>query len=347
MRAVSLRAPREIVVEEVENPIAGPGQVVLDVERVGLCGTDVELFSGEIDDLPDWRFPQRLGHEWCGRVVSVGDGVDASWIGRRATADTMLGCGVCARCLGGRQHVCDNRSEIGLIRWPGALAEQLAVPATALLALPDSVDSEAGALVEPGGNAMRAVRGAGLVSGDRLLVIGAGAIAMLSGLIARAAGAEVHLLGREPSSLEFAATMGFAGVWGSGSDGHAGHGELPMLPWDAVIDASNGDSVPARAVDLVEPGKRVVFIGLSTTPSLVDTRQIALKDVTAVGVLSASGGLAAAIEHYASGLVDPRPLIGATVGLDQVADVLAGWRPSGSGRTGVGTGPKILVDPRR
>jgi len=339
MRAVSLRGPRELVVEEVERPTAGPGQVVLDVERVGLCGTDVELFSGEIDDLPDWRFPQRLGHEWCGRVAAVGEGVDAGWIGRRATADTMLGCGVCARCRSGRQHVCETRSEIGLIRWPGALAEQVLVPASALLALPDSVDSEAGALVEPGGNAMRAVRGAALSSGDRLLVIGTGAIGMLSGLIARAAGAEVHLLGREPSSLEFAATMGFAGVWSASG--------LPGLAWDAVIDASNGDTVPARAVDLVEPGKRVVFIGLSTTASLVDTRQIALKDVTAVGVLSASGGLAAAIEHYASGRVDPRPLVGATVGLDQVAEVLAGWRPSGSGRTGVGPGPKILVDPRR
>jgi 2-desacetyl-2-hydroxyethyl bacteriochlorophyllide A dehydrogenase len=344
MRAVSLRAPREIVVEEVERPSAGPGQVVLDVERVGLCGTDVELFSGEIDDLPDWRFPQRLGHEWCGRVVAVGEGVDASWIGRRATADTMLGCGTCARCLGGRQHVCETRSEIGLIRWPGALAEQLAVPASALLALPDSVDSEAGALVEPGGNAMRAVRGAALVSGDRLLVIGTGAIGLLSGLIARAAGAEVHLLGMEPASLEFAATLGFAGVWGTAAGRHS---ELPGLAWDAVIDASNGETVPARAVELVEPAGRVVFIGLATRPSLVDTRLLALKDVTAVGVLSASGGLAAAIDHYASGLVDPRPLVGATVGLDQVAEVLAGWRPSGTGRTGVGPGPKILVDPRR
>lgn len=273
MRAVTLVAPRRIVVEDVENPTAGPGQVVLDVERVGLCGTDVELFSGEIDDLPEWRFPQRLGHEWCGRVVAVGEGVEASWIGRRATADTMLGCGSCARCLSGRQHVCETRSEIGLIRWPGALAEQIVVPASALLPLPDSVDSEAGALVEPGGNAMRAVRGAALAGGDRLLVIGTGAIGLLSGMLAQAAGAEVHLLGRAPSSLEFAATLGFAGVWG--------RQELPELPWDAVIDASNGETVPAQAVELVEPGKRVVFIGLSTRPSLIDTRALALKDVTA------------------------------------------------------------------
>ena len=85
----------------------------------------------------------------------------------------------------------------------------------------------------------------------------------------------------------------------------------------------------------------MVYIGLAGSPSLVDTRTIALKDVTAVGVLSASPGLAGAIEAYAAGAVDPRPIVAATVGLGGVADVLAGHRPAGAG-----DGPKIHVDPR-
>ena len=108
-----------------------------------------------------------------------------------------------------------------------------------------------------------------------------------------------------------------------------------------MVDSSNSADLPALALDLVEPGKRVVYIGLSGTPSAVDTRLIALKDVTAVGILSASPGLAGAIEHYASAAVDPRPLVAATVGLDEAGAVLSGWRPPGAG-----AGPKIHIDPR-
>jgi hypothetical protein len=85
-----------------------------------------------------------------------------------------------------------------------------------------------------------------------------------------------------------------------------------------------------------------VFVGLSAEPSLIDTRTMVLKDVTAVGILSASPALDGVIEHYASGLVDPSPLVAATVGLGQVGGVLGGTRPPGAG-----PGPKILVDPRR
>ena len=115
-------------------------------------------------------------------MSAVGDGVDAAWLGRRVTGDTMLGCGHCAPCRSGRQHVCADRFEIGISGgWPGALAEQLPVPVTALQRLPDTVDATLGALVEPGGNALRAVRGAALEPGERLLVLGPGAIGLLAG----------------------------------------------------------------------------------------------------------------------------------------------------------------------
>jgi len=98
--------------------------------------------------------------------------------------------------------------------------------------------------------------------------------------------------------------------------------------------------VVALRAALVEPAGRVVYIGLSGQPSHLDTRELVLKDVTAVGVLSASPGLADTIAAYASGAVDPRPLVATTVGLDGVAEVLAR-------RARVdGAAPKVLVDPR-
>lgn len=333
MRAFVVTAPGEGGVQQVEAPTAPPGEVVVDVARAGVCGTDVEFFTGEMQYLHDGNasYPMRLGHEWVGAITAVGDGVDRSWLGRRVTGDTMLGCGTCRRCRTGRQHVCEARTEIGVRAGrPGALAEQLAVPVTALHALPDSVDDVAGALVEPGGNALRAVRAAHLHEGDRALVIGPGTIGLLAAMFARAAGADVHLLGATESSLAFARSLGFEGAWTEE--------ELPELPWDAVIDASNAPGLPARALDLVEPGKRVVYIGIAGSPSLIDTRRLVLKDVTAVGILGASAGLAGAIDAYAGGAVDPHPLMAASVRLDDVAGVLAGERPPGAG-----AGPKVQV----
>ncbi|HEY2673677.1 MAG TPA: alcohol dehydrogenase catalytic domain-containing protein [Rugosimonospora sp.] len=337
MRAFVITGPGEAGVEDVAEPVPGPGEAVVAVDRAGVCGTDVELFTGQMSYLHTGlaRYPVRIGHEWAGVVCAVGDGVDRSWLGRRVTGDTMLGCGACARCTGGRQHLCADRYEIGIRGgWPGALAEALLVPVRALVPLPDDVDPTLGALIEPGGNALRSVRGADLRPGERLLIIGPGTIGLLAAWIAAARGAEVHLLGRGDESLAFARSVGFRHAWTRAT--------LPDLRYDAVIDASNAPGAPALAVQLVEPGRRVVYVGLAGEPSLVDSRDIALKDVTVVGVLSASGALAGTAELYASGAVDPRPLVAATVGLSGAGAVLAGRRPPEWGGA-----PKVLVDPRR
>ncbi len=335
MKAFVVTGPQHGAIDEVPNPVAGAGEAVIDVRRAGVCGTDVEFWTGEMAYLHQGHagYPMRLGHEWCGVVSAIGAGVDPTWLGRRVTGDTMIGCGQCSRCKAGRHNVCENRVEIGIRGGaPGALAEQLAVPVAALLALPDTVDDTAGAMVEPGGNALRSVRAAALEPGDRVLVLGNGTLGLLVAEFARADGAEVHLMGRSTKSLEFAATLGFAGVWQ--------RTELPELPWDAVIDASNAAELPALALDLVEPGKRVVYVGLAGRPSLIDTRELVLKDVTAAGILAASQGLAGTIDHYAAGHVDPRPLVAATVALDRAGDVLAGWRPDTASAA-----PKLHIDP--
>src|SRR6185436_4055900 len=163
-------------------------------------------------------------------------------------------------------------------------------------------------------------------------VMGPGAIGSLVALYLRADGAEVHLMGPRTGSAEFVRSLGFTNVWTQDT--------LPDLPFDAVVEATNAAHLPALALDLVEPAGRVVYIGLAGTPSTIDTRTLALKDVTAVGILSASPGLEDTIRAYASGAVDPRPLVAATVGLHQVGAVLAGERPQGAG-----PGPKIHVDP--
>nr|WP_269326692.1 zinc-binding dehydrogenase [Kineosporia mesophila] len=156
----------------------------------------------------------------------------------------------------------------------------------------------------------------------------------MSALIARACGAEVSIAGPTPESLLFASTLGFDPV---STREHVDRAK----GFDAVIDAAGGPDVPALAAELVDPGGRVVFIGLAAAPSRVDTRTLVLKDVTAVGVLSGSGALAGVVDLFAQGALDPRPLVAATVPLEGAAEVLAGRRPGNAG-----PGPKIHVDPR-
>jgi len=338
MRAFVLTGPREFAVQDVPVPEPAAGEAVVAVERAGVCGTDVELFTGEMPYLEQGHswYPLRPGHEWAGTVTAVGEGVESSWLGRRVMGDTMLGCGECRRCRRGVQHTCPERQEVGIRGGrDGALAEALAVPARSLHALPDDMDWALGALVEPGGGALRAARAAGCGDGDRALVLGPGTVGLLTAMFLRSFGVEVHLLGSVPSSLDFARALGYEECWSAD--------DLPRdLAFDAVIDCSGAPALPALAVDLVQPGGRVVCIGLAVTPSEIDTRSLVLGDITVVGVLSASPGLEETIALYASGAVDPRPIVAATVGLGEIGGVLQGRRPAEAG-----PGPKIAVDPRR
>ena len=334
MRALILTGPGRARIDDVDVPVPGPGDVVVAVHRVGVCGTDLELASGDMAYLASGRttYPLRPGHEWSGVVDSVGGGVDPAWVGRRVTGDTMLACGQCDRCLAGRRHVCRELEEVGISGYPGALAERLRVPVGGLHHLPDAVDDAAGAMVEPGGNAWRASDAALAGPGRRVVVWGAGTIGLLTAAFAVSAGAEVHVVARRRSSRDLAAAIGVEATWAPE--------RLPDGPIHAVIDATDDPDVPAAAVRAVEPGGRVVYIGLAGTPSRIDTRDLVFGDITAVGILGGSPGLGPAIEAYAAGRVDPRPLVGLTVGLDDAPAVLAGTIRGEAG-------PKVHIDPRR
>jgi threonine dehydrogenase-like Zn-dependent dehydrogenase len=349
MRALTIDGPGSARVTEVDAPVPTAGQVVVDVHRAGICGTDAELFTGKLAYFAQGKsaFPLRPGHEWCGVVSAVGDGVAASWLGVRVTADTMLGCGHCPRCAAGNGHVCADRHEIGIIGWPGALAAKVLVPAVALHRLPASVDDRAGALVEPGGNAYRAVTAAQAGPGKRILVCGPGTIGLLAVTFARAAGASVDVLALDSRHRELAGKLGARGYFTAVAELPAAElpARGPSAPeasaggYDAVIDCTSDHTVPAAALSLVEPSGRVVYIGISARPSHIDTRDLVLNDITAVGILGASAGLAPAIQHYADGRVVPGDLAPVVVGLDRAADALAG-------RVDPRPGTKVHIDPR-
>jgi threonine dehydrogenase-like Zn-dependent dehydrogenase len=339
MRALVVTAPREASVQNVPDPVPAAGELLVDVERVGICGTDVELYIGEMAYIEQGHttFPLRLGHEWTGRVTAVGDAADEAWIGKRVTGDTMLGCGECDYCLAGHHHVCPNRSEVGIRGdWAGALAEKVLIPTRFAYEIPENVSITAAALVEPGGNSLRAVRAADVRPGQSVLVLGSGTIGLLAAQFALAAGAEVHVGGVREGSLALARSLGVTHTWQL-----ADLATSPSDRFDAVIEATSNEAMPALAVRLTKPAGRVVYIGLSSAPSLVDSRDIALKDITAVGILSASPGLAGTIEHFADGSVVPDAIVSEVIALEDVPSRFDGTRGADAG-----PGPKVHVDPR-
>jgi threonine dehydrogenase-like Zn-dependent dehydrogenase len=339
MRALVVSAPRQAAVVDVPDPVAAAGELLVDIERVGICGTDVELYTGEMAylDQGHTHFPIRLGHEWTGRVTAVGSVADEAWLGRRVTGDTMLGCGRCEYCRAGTHHVCPERFEVGIRDgWAGALAEKVLIPTRFAYVIPEHVSVTAAALVEPGGNSLRAARAADIAPGAKVLVLGSGTIGLLAAQFALAAGAEVHVGGVREGSLALARSLGVPQTRQL-----AELADSPSDRFDAVIEATSNRAMPALSVRLAKPAGRVVYIGLSSVPSLVDTRDIALKDITAFGILSASSGLAGAIAHFADGSVVPDALVSEVIALEDVPARLEGERGADAG-----PGPKVHVDPR-
>ena len=244
----------------------------------------------------------------------------------------MLGCGRCPRCAAGRGHVCASRREVGIVDWPGALAEQVLVRASSLYRLPDAIDDRSGALVEPGGNGWRAASAAQAGPGKRILVCGPGTIGLLTTAFATAMGAEVDIWALARDREELAAAFGASGYWTAD--------DPPPGSYDAVVDCTDDHRMPAAALARAEPAGRLVYIGIAGVPSPIDSRDLVLGDMTAVGILGASAGLGPAIEHYADGRVDPSRIVAVTVGLEDAAEALAG-------KISTGAGTKILIDPCR
>jgi threonine dehydrogenase-like Zn-dependent dehydrogenase len=316
MRAFIVDEPGRGGVHLVSAPNPGPGEAVVAIRQVGVCGTDTEFFRGTQHNLAKGTatFPLRLGHEWSGVVDRVGSGVDASWIGARVTGDTMLGCGECVICQTGRQHVCPDRFEIGVRGgWPGALSDELIIRASALHRIPDDMSFRVGALVEPASMALRAVKSMNVVHGQRVLVWGLGCIGLLTVAFAASAGAVVEAVGRGRAGLDLARQFG----------ARQATAEAPEGLFAAAVAVSPLADVPARCLSHLEPGGRLILVGLSGDPSPLDSGDLVANDVTVIGLLSGSSVFAETIATIQAADFDPALLVGDEIPLERTAEALS------------------------
>lgn len=236
-----------------------PGEVLVDVTLVGICGTDLSFLQWKPHVRDFIRLPRILGHEFVGRVVgAVGD---TDLIGARVTADTDGGCGNCGECRRGWWNACLNQERIGTQR-DGALAEKVAVPVRSLHRVPSDIDDRTACLLEPMGAALHAVAQFPNIVGRPALVIGPGSIGVLGGLALRASGASpVHIVGLpgDEIRLEYAESLGMSPVV---VPKNSVHGELGRFEPELVLDAVGTSESINLATDRCRFGGDVVVVGL-------------------------------------------------------------------------------------
>lgn len=207
--AAFYRGDKKFSVEPVPAPQPGKGEVAVDVAFVGICGTDMHVFHGNMDARVGLN--RIIGHEMSGTVGAVGSDVEGISEGDRVVVRPLHPCDTCAACVGGHPHLCYNLKFLGLDT-DGAMQGCWIVPAFTLHRLPKGVGLDVAALVEPLAVAVHDVRRARLQPGETVLVIGGGPIGMLIAMVARAEGANVILSEINESRLALATEMGFEGV---------------------------------------------------------------------------------------------------------------------------------------
>jgi 2-desacetyl-2-hydroxyethyl bacteriochlorophyllide A dehydrogenase len=249
VKAIVWQGPSEMTVQEQPDPgDPGAGELILQPEAVGICGSEIEGYLGHMGNRTP---PLVMGHEFAGRVVAAGP--EARELeGQRVAVNPLRGCGHCALCRAGLGNVCPDRQLIG-VHVPGAFADYVRVPAADARVLPDGVSARLGALMEPLANGVHAV---GLAGPDvqHAVVLGAGTIglvtlqaALLSG-IPRVEVVEPHEARRERASRLGA---------------HAVHAAPPEDHPDLVLDAVGAQATRSAGLDILRPGGTMVCIGLA------------------------------------------------------------------------------------
>ena len=209
MQAVFYDGNRQINAGK-NDPIAPQeGEVQLKVSYCGICGTDLHIFHGAMDQRV--TFPQVLGHEMSGTVHVVGEGVTDFSVGDRVVVMPLAPCGDCPACEAGHSHICHKLKFLG-IDTPGAMQSYWTVPAYTLHKLPDNLSLKHGALIEPLAVACHDVRLAEVKQGDKVVVIGGGPIGMLVALVAKNAGADVIISEINTYRVSLANSLGLEAI---------------------------------------------------------------------------------------------------------------------------------------
>ncbi|WP_055489867.1 zinc-binding dehydrogenase [Streptomyces sp. TP-A0356] len=301
--AVVIEAPgaHRLVPREAVAP--GPGEALVRVHAVGICGSDREVYQG---NRPEGyvRYPLTPGHEWSGTVQAVGAGVPEALVGRKAVGEGFRNCQVCDRCHAGETTLCTSGYEETGFTQPGAMATTLTLPARLLHVLADDADLTAAALLEPAACVAAAVLKGNARPGERVAVVGTGTLGMFAVQFLKALSpAELLVVGtrtdREALSRRFGAT-GF----------RTKDQDLPA-DFDVVIETAGSASAARTAASLLRRGGRLVLTGIPAPGADgLDPTDLVVRQLEVHTVFGAPpDAWAHTVRVFGAGLLDPLPLV--------------------------------------
>jgi len=319
MQAALYTGVHDIQLIERAKPDPQAGELLVQVRACGICGTDRHIYHGESPARP----PVILGHEFAGEVVAVGPGVSPDWIGHRVAVDPNIYCGRCEYCRDGRSQLCTGLRAIGVTQ-DGGFAQFCVVPEAQALPVPEGLSFEEAAMAEPVACCLHGIDLADVRAGQRVAVLGGGAIGLILAQLARARGA-VDVVVSEPAAprRELAAALGIDSV------APAELGDRLPDGADVVIEAAGIPVTATQALEIARRGATILFFGVTPMGQKIEVEpfQIFRKELTIKGSHINPFTMRRSLALLGSGQVRVAPLITHRIGLTELASTLATLAP--------------------
>lgn len=322
MKAVVIPEPGRIEITEVPVPDPGPGEVLIKVTSVGICGTDLHIMDGHYAP----TLPITPGHELAGVVAKNGADVQDVAVGDPVTADPNIYCGKCALCRAGRTNLCPNATAIG-VDIPGAMAEFVLAPAANCVVLDPSTDLAAAALVEPLSCAVHALDMLHARVGEDVLIYGAGPMGLiLTSLSRQALSGSVSVVDLNGERLPWARKAGATQTANSAA-------ELPLAEYGIVIDCTGAVPVIEDGIARLAVGGTYLQFGVPRAGAMISIspEKLLMGELTLTGSRAVHQSFERAAALFTAGALDPTLLISDRFDLDDAAEAFARFR-SGGGR---------------
>jgi len=282
---VKQKAKPGLWLEEVPCPTVGINDVLIRVDRTGICGTDLHIYKWDAWAQKTIPVPMVVGHEFVGEVVEVGSNVTDFFPGEIVSGEGHVVCGRCRNCLAGRRHLCKDTKGIGVNR-PGAFAEYISIPMTNVWHHRPGVDLDVAAIFDPFGNAVHTALSFDLL-GEDVLITGAGPIGMMAAAVAKHAGARfIVITDVNQYRLDLAKKMGATVALNVGSGNLASlQQELGMLEgFDVGLEMSGNPSAFRDMIDSMCHGGKIAMLGIPSEQMAIDWNKVVFNMLTIKGI---------------------------------------------------------------